>query len=112
MSQKKVTNPGFKPEKDENAATKMEHEIPFKPDGMDQFSMFFMAMMTVVMRMDPIALWCVFFVLLSISLNKGSNGTILSQSLMSTVVCLFSILVKYYQIISGAAPIPKKWEFN
>ena len=112
MTTKKVSNPVFKPEKDAHAAEKIQHEITFQPDGMDQLSMFFMAMMTVTMRMDPIVLWAVFFVLVSISLNKGSNGTILSQSLMSAVVCLFSILIKYYQIISGVAPIPKKWEFN
>ena len=62
---KKTPKPEFKPEKSIDAAEKLQKDLPFNQDQSDSLSMMVMASMTMTMKMDPIAIWCVFFALLS-----------------------------------------------
>lgn len=107
--QVKQQKPKAVPEKSMDAAQKINHQTQSPTDPYDQMTMMLTMSITILMRFDPIALWGVWFIMVSLSINRGSQGTIFSQCLIVSVIVLIFIGIQYWNITRGAIPPPAKW---
>jgi len=107
-NQTKTKNPPLVPEKSKEAAKPLKKALKYDLDMMDSAAMFVMAFTAIGMKMDPLYMWGAWFGLLSLFINQGKTQTPIPQSLVSLIMCTFSIGLRYYQMHRGALPPPSK----